>query len=76
MIALKGRARIVPAYYDGPNHAKLSHLWRRPAVRVTFGAPIDAASVGAAGKEGTLRLTAAMEAAMKAARNAPGEPIS
>jgi 1-acyl-sn-glycerol-3-phosphate acyltransferase len=75
-IALKGGAQIVPAYYEGPDRVKLSHLLRRPGVRVTFGAPIDTTAYVADGKEGALRLTAAMEAAMKAARGAADEPAS
>jgi 1-acyl-sn-glycerol-3-phosphate acyltransferase len=74
MIALKGGARIVPAYYDGPDRVSLLHLLRRPGVLVTFGAPIDTGAFRAGGKEGTLRLTSAMEAAMKAARSAPRGP--
>jgi 1-acyl-sn-glycerol-3-phosphate acyltransferase len=71
MIALKAGAPIVPAYYDGPSRLRLGHLLRRPRIGVTFGTPIDTAGFAAGGKEGTLRLTAAMDAAMKAARDVP-----
>jgi len=71
MIALKAGALIVPAHYDGPRRLRWGHLLWRPRIAVTFGAPLDTAAYAQGGKEATLRLTAAMEAAMKALRDAP-----
>ena len=39
-IALLARARVVPAHYDGPETLRVSHLFRRPEIRVTFGRAI------------------------------------
>jgi hypothetical protein len=71
MITLKGRGRIIPAWYEGPDGFEISHLLRRPAIRVTFGAPIETAPFASGGKEAAVRLTAAMDAAMRAARETP-----
>lgn len=72
-IALRARAQIVPAFFDGPDRMHVSHLWRRPTIRVTFGAPIATASIGASDKASALRLTAELDAAMKVLRSAPPE---
>ncbi len=73
-IALRAAAPIVPAYYEGPDAVRLAHLWRRPRIRVTFGAPLAGPAGGATDKASALRLTAALDAAVKALRPAaPGD---
>jgi 1-acyl-sn-glycerol-3-phosphate acyltransferase len=67
-IALRAGAPIVPACFQGPAGLRLSHLWRRPTIRVVFGTPIVAPEDGASGKATALRVTAELDAAMKAIR--------
>jgi 1-acyl-sn-glycerol-3-phosphate acyltransferase len=63
-IALHANAIIVPAYYEGPEHIRLIHLFRRPVIHVTFGAPIATPLGAPADKEAALRLTAQLDNAM------------
>jgi len=72
-IALRARAPIVPAHFDGPPALRLSDLWRRPVIRVVFGAPIAPPADGASDKAAALRMTAALDAAMRDLR-AAGTP--
>jgi 1-acyl-sn-glycerol-3-phosphate acyltransferase len=67
-IALRARVAIVPAHYEGPDAMRLAHLWRRPRIRVRFGAPIATDAFGASDKATALRVTAALDAAMQAVR--------
>jgi 1-acyl-sn-glycerol-3-phosphate acyltransferase len=67
-IALRAGVPIVPAHYDGPDGMRLSHLWRRPRIRVRFGNPIATGDFGINGKATALRVTAALDAAMQAVR--------
>jgi len=71
-IALRAGTPIVPASFQGPPALQLSHLWRRPQVRVVFGAPIAVPADGASDKATALRITAELDAAMKAIRQRPG----
>jgi len=70
-IALRAKAHIVPAHFEGPARMRASDLWRRPAIHVAFGSPIVTAAIGASDKETAKRLTAELDAAMKALRSAP-----
>lgn len=63
-IALHANATIIPAHYDGPEHIRLIHLFRRPTIRVTFGAPIVPPSDAPVDREAAQRLTAQLENAM------------
>jgi 1-acyl-sn-glycerol-3-phosphate acyltransferase len=65
-IALHANAAIVPAHYEGPENIRLSHLFRRPTIRVTFGTPITTQLDAPADKETALRLTEQLESAMSA----------
>lgn len=65
-IALHAKAIIVPAHYEGPEHIRLIHLFRRPVIRVTFGAPIATPLDAPTDKEAALRLTAQLDNAMNA----------
>jgi len=67
-IALRAGVPIVPACFQGPDALRLSHLWRRPPIRVVFGAPIAVPDNGASDKATALRITAELDAAMKAIR--------
>ena len=60
-IALHANAIIVPAHYEGPEHIRISHLFRRPIICVTFGAPIATPLNALADKEAALRLTAQLD---------------
>jgi len=73
-IALRAGVPIVPACFQGPDALRLSHLWRRPQIRVVFGAPIPAPDSGASDKATALRITAELDAAMKAIRQQPAGP--
>lgn len=64
-IALRGNAQIVPAHYDGPPAFRFNHLFRRPLIRITFGAPITTGTELAADKSAALQLTAELDQAMK-----------
>jgi 1-acyl-sn-glycerol-3-phosphate acyltransferase len=68
-IALRAGVPIVPASFQGPAALRLSHLWRRPAIRVCFGRPISPPADGASDKASALRMTAELDAAMKALRD-------
>lgn len=63
-IALHANAPIVPAHYEGPEHIRLIHLFRRPTIRVTFSAPIATPPNSPANKEAASRLTAELDNAM------------
>ncbi|WP_083384675.1 lysophospholipid acyltransferase family protein [Cupriavidus sp. USMAHM13] len=65
-IALHAKATIIPAHYEGPEHIRLIHLFRRPVIRVTFGAPISTPLDASTDKEAALTLTAKLENAMSA----------
>lgn len=69
-IALHANGAIVPAHYEGPEQIRLIHLFRRPTIRVTFGAPIRPQLDAPAHthKEAALRLTERLEEAMLALR--------
>jgi 1-acyl-sn-glycerol-3-phosphate acyltransferase len=71
-IALRAGAPIVPAAFHGPDALRLSDLWRRPRIRVVFGAPLSGSEGGGSDKAAALRVTAQLDAAMKAMRLAPG----
>lgn len=60
-IALHAKARIVPALYEGPEQIRFMHLFRRPAIRVSFGIPIDISADAPTDKEEALRLTAEID---------------
>lgn len=64
-IALRGNAQIVPAYYDGPPNFRFSHLFRRPLIHITFGAPISTSAQLATNKSAALQLTTDLDQAMK-----------
>ena len=64
-IALRGNAQIVPAHFDGPPDFRFSHLFRRPQIRITFGAPIATCIGLPADKNAALQLTADLDQAMK-----------
>ena len=68
-IALRAGVPIVPASYQGPEALRLSHLVRRPAIRVVFGAPIAPPADGASDKATALRITAQLDEAMRAIRS-------
>jgi 1-acyl-sn-glycerol-3-phosphate acyltransferase len=72
-IALRAKAQIIPAYFEGPAQMRISHLWRRPAIRVAFGSPIMTEAIGASDKAKAKRLTGELDTAMKALRYAPAE---
>ena len=63
-IALHANAAIVPVHYEGPEHIRLIHLFRRPTIRVTFGTPIATPRDTPVDKEAALKLTAQLENAM------------
>jgi 1-acyl-sn-glycerol-3-phosphate acyltransferase len=65
-IALYARGRIVPAVYEGPENIRLAHLFRRPAIHIRFGPPIQIHSQTPADKEEAIRLTVELERAMHA----------
>lgn len=64
-IALRGNAQIVPAHYDGPPSFRFSHLFRRPLIHITFGAPISTGTETATNKSAALQLTADLDQVMK-----------
>lgn len=64
-IALRSKAQIVPAHYDGPPDFRFGHLLRRPQIRITFGAPITIHAELAADKSAALQLTTDIDQAMK-----------
>ncbi len=70
-IALRAGVPIVPAAYQGPAALRLSHVLRRPAIRVVFGPPIAPPPDGASDKATALRITAQLDEAMRAIRS-PG----
>ena len=63
-IALHAKAQIVPAHYEGPEQIRFIHLLRRPAIRVTFGAPIVIPPDMPIDKQMALRLTTELDEAM------------
>lgn len=67
-IALRAGVPMVPAAYQGPDALRLSHLLRRPTIRVVFGAPIAPPADGASDKATALRITAQLDEAMRAIR--------
>lgn len=64
-IALRAKGEIVPAHYDGPDRFRLSHLLRRPVIRITFGAPLVLPNDVSANKATALQLTTELDLAMK-----------
>jgi len=65
-IALRAKGQIVPAYYEGPDQIRFSHIFRRPRINVTFGTPIVIPADAPADKEAALALTGEIDAAMNA----------
>lgn len=63
-IALHAKGWVVPALYEGPEQIRFSHLFRRPAIRVSFGAPIEMSPDAPTDKEASIRLTAEIDQAM------------
>jgi 1-acyl-sn-glycerol-3-phosphate acyltransferase len=63
-IALHAKAQIIPAYYEGPEQIRFIHLLCRPAIRVTFGAPIVIPSDVPIDRQTSLRLTTELDEAM------------
>ena len=62
-IALRARVPLVPAFFEGPKQMQVTHLLRRPPIRVTFGSPIPTAELPV-GKETTVDLTRQLQAAI------------
>jgi len=62
MMALYARVPLVPAFYQGPKQMEATHLFNRPRVNVTFGAPIPTADL-AIKKETITALTLQLQAA-------------
>ncbi len=65
-IALHAKGLIVPALYEGPEKISFSHLFRRPAIRICFGAPIEIPPNAPTDKDAAMRLTAEIDQAMNA----------
>jgi len=65
-IALHAKGQIVPTHYEGPEQIRLIHLFRRPLIRVTFGATITIPTDAPTDKEAALRLTTELDEAMNA----------
>jgi 1-acyl-sn-glycerol-3-phosphate acyltransferase len=64
-IALRARGEIVPAHYEGPDSIRLKHLFRRPAIRITFGPAVAMPKDAAPNKATALQLTDELDRAMK-----------
>lgn len=64
-IALRGKAQIIPAYYEGPDKFRIAHLFRRPKIRVMIGPPVAVKKDGLADKAVSLQVTAELDRAMK-----------
>lgn len=64
-IALRAKGEIVPTHYDGPARFQLIHLFRRPRIRITFGAPLVIPADVSANKAMALQLTNELDQAMK-----------
>src|SRR3984893_11081145 len=62
-LALHARVPLVPAFYQGPKHIQVSHLARRPLIRVIFGSPIPTAGLPP-GKATALDLTRQLKSAI------------
>jgi 1-acyl-sn-glycerol-3-phosphate acyltransferase len=60
----------VPALYEGPEQIRFIHLFRRPAIRVSFGVPIEISPDAPTDKEESMRLTAEIDKAMNAMSSA------
>lgn len=67
-IALHAKSPVVPALYEGPERIRFIHLFRRPAIRVSFGAPIEISPHAPTDKDEAMRLTAEIDEAMNALR--------
>lgn len=65
-IALRGKAQIIPAYYEGPDRFRIAHIFRRPTIRVVLGPPLAVATDEPADKAVSLQVTAELDRAMKA----------
>jgi 1-acyl-sn-glycerol-3-phosphate acyltransferase len=65
-IAIRGKAQIIPAYYEGPEKFRIAHLFRRPPIRITFGPPIEVAADDSSDKAFSLQVTTELDRAMKA----------
>jgi 1-acyl-sn-glycerol-3-phosphate acyltransferase len=72
-IALRARGAIVPAHYEGPDRIRLRHLFRRPAIRITFGPAVVMPEGAVANKATALQLTSALDEAMQRVSR-QGEP--
>ena len=62
-LALHARVPLVPAFYQGPKHIQVTHLARRPLIRVIFGSPIPTAGLPP-GKATALDLTRQLKSAI------------
>ena len=69
-IALHAKGSVVPALYEGPEQIRFIHLFRRPAIRVSFGVPIEISPDAPTDKEESMRLTAEIDKAMNAMSSA------
>jgi 1-acyl-sn-glycerol-3-phosphate acyltransferase len=67
-IALHAKGLVVPAFYEGPTQIRLIHLFRRPAIRICFGAPIEIPPNAPSDKDAAMRLTDEIDRAMSALR--------
>jgi len=65
-IALHAKAQVVPALYEGPAQIRFIHLFRRPAIRVSFGVPIEIPPHSPTDKEEAIRLMTELDKAMDA----------
>lgn len=70
-MALHAKGQVVPALYEGPEQIRFIHLFRRPAIRVSFGAPIEIPLHAPTDKEEAIRLTAEIDQAMNALHSHP-----
>jgi 1-acyl-sn-glycerol-3-phosphate acyltransferase len=74
-IALHAKGQVVPALYEGPEQIRFIHLFRRPAIRVSFGAPIEISPDTPTEKDEAMRLTSEIDKAMNALSCAQVESI-
>ena len=65
-IALHAKGQVVPALYEGPAQIRFIHLFRRPAIRVSFGVPIEIPAHSPTDKEGAISLMDELNKAMDA----------
>jgi 1-acyl-sn-glycerol-3-phosphate acyltransferase len=70
-IALHAKRKIVPALYEGPERIRFVHLFCRPAIRVSFGVPIEIAQDAPTDKEAAIRLSAEITKALDVLNSHP-----